>query len=150
MAEHLALGDYQRDLSFYQAYIQPMQKESATEKESRAAESYKAASTELNDLHPGWDAAEDDMVELVEFLRSPVLKHERFGNKLELLYRLVAGEKAQARETQTAIERTAQAARNKSVTSSGSRGTTSNLEDRIRKTKTSDEAWELIRQNVRA
>lgn len=150
MAEPLATGDYQRDLAFYQTYIQPMQRDSATEKQNRATETYKAAQSELEDLHPGWDASEDDMVELVEFLKSPALRHERFGNKLELLYRLVAGEKAQARETQTAIERTAQAAKNKSVTSSGSRGTRSNLEDRIRKTKTSDEAWDLIRQNVNA
>ena len=150
MAEPLAQGDYQRDLAFFNNYIKPMQDERVKEKSDRGAESWKAAATELSDTHPGWDGAEDEMVELVEFLRSPSLKHERFGNKLELLYRLVAPGTAQARETQTAIERTAQAAKNKSVTSSGSRGTHSNLEERIRTAPTTDKAWEIIRQNVNA
>jgi hypothetical protein len=149
MAESLAAGDYQRDLAIYQSFIQPMQQDRVKENETRAAENYRAAETDLAEKHPGWDAAEDDMVDLVEFLKSPSLRHDRWGNKLELLYRLVAGEKARNEETQTAIERTAQAAKAKSVTSSGSRGTSSNLEERIRKTKTNNEAWDLIRQNVR-
>jgi len=145
MAESLALGDYQRDLAMYQGYIQPLQQRYETGQQEQATRAYHEAAGAFGEANPGWDAHEDDMVEVLNFLKGSDLTHPRWGNKLGLLYRLATGDKQEAQAVQQVLERTAQAVRNKSVTGGGGRGTTPNIEQRVREAKTEREAWDLAR-----
>ena len=149
MAESLAQGDYQRDLAIYQGYIQPLQGQLQDSKKETLDREYKTVETAFAERNPGWDAHEDTMVELLDFLKAPTLTHPTFGNKLELLYRVVTGDTTEAKAVQKVFEKTAEAARARSVTSSGGRSSAPNLEQRIRDRKLSDaEAWALIQRNL--
>lgn len=145
LAESLALGDFQRDVALYQGYIQPLQQRYEDGQQNQAQREYEAAVTAFSDQQPGWDEHEDDMVDLVEYLKSPSLTHPRWGSKHALLYRIVTGNDQEPKIVQKVMERTAQAIRNKSVTGGGGRTTTPNIEERVKTAKTEREAWDLAR-----
>lgn len=150
LAENLALGDFQILSALHKQYIEPLATQLSSASEERRDMEYRQAEESFAGGHPGWESAEDDMVEVLEYLKSPALSHPRFGNKLELLYSLATRDKSATKAVQSAIERTAQAAKNKSVTTASSgRGTTSNLEERIRKAPTDNEAWDLVKAEHR-
>lgn len=150
MAEHLAMGDYQRDLAMYQGYIHPLQQRYETSQREAATREYQRVEAEFAEHNPGWDAHEDDMVDVLNFLKSPNLNHPRWGNKIELLYRLATADKQESQAVVQALERTAQAAKNKTITGSGGRTIAPNIEDRVRKAATDREAWDLAKQAAKA
>jgi hypothetical protein len=153
MAESLAQGDYQRDLAMHQQFIRPMQEQYQQSQQAVLRREWEGISAEFSEKNPGWEQHEEEMTELVTWLKDASLKHPKFGNKLEALYKLraiLSGEDLETKAVQEQIERTAKAARNKSVSSTGGRGTQSNLEDRIRDPKVSSrEAWRIATQEFR-
>ena len=132
-----------------QHVVQPLQQNLSAIQRSNQEREYNAVLGEFAEANPGWEAQEDAMVEVLEFLKSPALTHPRFGRKHDLLYRLAQGpEKVEQKAVETVLERTNRAVKSRSITSTGAnRGTVSNLADRIRDRQMSDDqAWDLIRQ----
>lgn len=131
-----------------QNVIQPLQQNVTAMQRQRQEQEYSTTLNEFAGRNPGWEAHEDAMVEVLEFLKSPALTHPKWGTKHDLLYRLAQGtEKVEQKAVETVLERTNRAVKTRSITASGAgRGTVSNLDDRIRDRKVSDdEAWSLIK-----
>ena len=148
MADSQAAFGWQLVQAMQQHLIQPLQQAQTQAQQERVNQEYQTALSGFAERNPGWEAHEDDMVEVLEFLKSPKLNHPRWGSKHDLLFRLAQGDKAEARAVVGALEKTAEAVKHRSVVSkTAGRGTTSNLEDRIRDRKISDnEAWQLIKE----
>lgn len=98
---------------------------------------------QLNERQPGWEAHEDDMLAMYEFLQSPKLKHPVYGSKLDLLLNLVT---SNASAAQQAIQRMSQAGRQRVGTGQPSRTSVSNITDRVRKAPTTRDAWKEAAQ----
>jgi len=95
---------------------------------------------DLSQRQPGWEAHEDDMLEIYDFLQSPKLKHPVYGSKLDLLLNLVTGNAA---ATQRAIQRMSDAGRSRTTTGQPSRTTIPNISDRVRKAPDTRSAWKI-------
>lgn len=149
MAEDLALGDFQRDQAMQQRYLTPLAQTLQAQQLAARQASYHEVKEDLSARHPGWEAHEDEMVELVQFLQSPALKHPKYGNKLELIYRMVNGGQVQQQAVQQMLAKTAQAATAKSTVSGpAGRSTVPDTEERIRSAKSDTDAWSLIAATV--
>lgn len=132
-----------------QHLVQPLQQNVTRLQQEKREQEYSQVLGEFAGRNPGWEAHEDAMVEVLEFLKGPALTHPRFGSKHDLLYRLAQGpETVERKAVETVLERTNRALKSRSITGTGaSRGTESNLEDRIRDRKlTDDQAWDLIKR----
>lgn len=152
MAESQAAFGWQLVQAMNQHLIQPLQQAQTQAQQAREAEQYHRAEAAFAERTPGWEAHQDDMVDVLTYLKSPALDHPRWGPKHDLLFRLTQGDKAEQRAVEGALEKTAQAVKHRSITAKpAGRGTVSNLQDRIEDRKISDaEAWRLIRENVKA
>lgn len=95
---------------------------------------------QLSERQPGWEAHEDDMLAMNEFLTSGKLKHPVYGSKLEILLNLVTGGAA---ATQRAIQRMSDAGRQRTTTGQPSRTTVPNIHDRVRAAKTNNDAFDV-------
>jgi hypothetical protein len=115
------------------------QRTQAKEVSARSAE-YDEIAEELAETAPGWEAHEDDMLELLSFLQGRDMRHRRWGSKLALLHNLVTG---QAHAVATLARRTADAARARTTTGQPGRSVAPNLSEQIRKAPTNEHAWEL-------
>lgn len=134
MAEGQAKSFWAANQLALQPIIQQMQNQQVS---SRAGE----WDTLASELPPGWEAHEDDMAQLLDFLESPNLKHPVFGSKLNLLYKLATGD---AQATTSAIERMGQAAQNRMIGRGGQgQRVEQNLTDRIMKTRSIRDAVQL-------
>ena len=98
---------------------------------------------QLSDVAPGWEEHENEMIELLEFLRGTTMKHSKYGSKHALLYNLVTGNAA---ATAQVTRRMQQAATNRPSSGMTTGRTTSNLADRIRNAKNSTDAFKLAAQ----
>src|SRR3990167_10125622 len=96
--------------------------------------------SQLSDVAPGWEEHEPQMVELLDFLQGSTMKHPKFGSKHQLLYNLVTGNAA---ATAQVTRRMQQAATNRPSSGMTTGRTTSNLADRIRSAKSSNDAFKL-------
>jgi hypothetical protein len=150
MAESQANFGWQLVQAMHQNLIQPLQQQQTQAQQERINQEYQQALSGFAESNPGWESHEDDMVEVLEYLKSPALTHPRWGSKHALLYRLAQGDQAETRAVVGALEKTAEAVKHRSITAKTSgRGTVSNLEDRIRDRKISDaEAWRLIKESA--
>jgi ribosomal protein L29 len=150
MAEAQAKFGWQIVQAVQANMIQPLQQNLSQVQQQRQEKEYLDVLNDFSGRNPGWEEKEDDMVDVLEFIKSPALTSPRWGSKHDLLYRLAQGTELEANAVQKTIERTAQAVKSRSVVSSGAgRGTASNIEDRIRDRKISnDTAWDLIKQKV--
>ena len=84
------------------------------------------------------------MNELLGFLQGGSMRHPKFGNRLEVLYKasqLLAGH--QGHVVQDYAQRTAQAARSRTVSSNAARPSLENYSDQIRKAPKSSEAFAI-------
>lgn len=116
------------------------QQDLARQKAERIAQ-YNEAATKLAAAAPGWEAHEPDMSEMLSFLQSPALTHDRFGSKLELLHRMVRPDNGQARVQ--AIRSMGEAVKNAARTGQPGRSTTTNLPDRVRQAPNNRAAIEI-------
>ena len=98
---------------------------------------------QLSDVAPGWEEHEPQMVELLDFLQGSTMKHPKFGSKHQLLYNLVTGNAA---ATAQVTKRMQQAATNRPSSGMTTGRTTTNLADRIRAAKSSQDAFKLAAQ----
>jgi hypothetical protein len=99
--------------------------------------------SQLSDVAPGWEEHEPQMTELLNFFQGSTMKHPKFGSKHQLLYNLVTGNAA---ATAQVTKRMQQAATNRPSSGITTGRTTTNLVDRIRATKSSQDAFKLAAQ----
>src|SRR3972149_88297 len=101
-----------------QMQVAPIQKEREQERVTRRNQEYQELAEELGEQAPGWEEHEDDMEELLTFLKSDRMKHRKFGSKLTLLHGIVTGN---ASAVASAVRRVGEAGRNRSGTGQGRR-----------------------------
>ena len=128
-----------------QMQMAPLQKEREQERISRRNEEYGALSEELGEQAPGWEEHEDDMEELLTFLKSDSMKHRKYGSKLALLHGIVTGN---ASAIASAVRRMGEAGRNRTGTGQVSRSTGPNIEKRVREAKTTQDAWDVAAKHA--
>lgn len=131
-SEHSMKPFQERDQQFLQAQQQ--------QKQAQIDQSYEDAAAELREKAPDWEQKENDLTQLWDFLTSSNMKHQKFGNKLELLWNMLNGN---ATATAEATKRMTSAVRNRSSSSMGSTRTVNNLQDRIRQAPNSRQAFRM-------
>lgn len=138
-----------------QMALQPIQQQQAHTVQSTRDREYDDAAQQLGERAPGWEAHEEDMSSLLSFLQSPKLTDRRFGNKLELLHKLVSGD---GQATAEAARRMGQTVRSRIVAGSPTATPAVNIAEQVRKPKNNQDAWgiaakyavgELARQGVK-
>jgi hypothetical protein len=131
MAEPLASAVWDAQ----QQTLAPLQeRQQALQQDQRDSE-YQTVAAQLSQEIPGWDSRENDMLQIMQFLRGALnggsLRHPRYGSALKLLYSLATGN---GQATATAAQRQGQAARNATRTGmGGARSPAPNLEEQLRK-----------------
>ena len=129
------------------AAIQPLMQERQQEAQSKKVQDYDAAASELGTKFPGWEAEEDNMNDLLGFLQSGTMRHPKFGNRLEVLYKasqLLAGHNGHV--VQDYAKRTAEAARSRTVGSTAAQSSVQNHSEQIRTAKTSRDAMAIAQK----
>ena len=121
-----------------------VEKERAKEQSSRETE-WGTLSERLTETAPGWEAHQDDMNALIDWLRSPSLTHPQFGDKLTFLYNSVTNGSA---AKVAAIRDMGAAARNASRTGQTTRAAVPNIADRVRKATTTSEALRIAAEEA--
>jgi hypothetical protein len=152
MAESQANFGWQLIQAVQANMVQPLQQNLSALQQAKQEQEYKGVLSQFAESNPGWEAKEDEMVEVLEFLKSPALTHPKWGRKHDLLYRMAQGAEAEDAAVQKTIEKTAEKVRSRSVTSrGGERATAPNIHERIRDRKLSnDQAWALIVEQAKA
>ena len=128
-----------------QMALQPIKEQQAQSARSTRDQQYDLMATQLSEKAPGWESHEEEMDTLLTFLQSPAMTDRRWGSKLELLYRLTAGE---GQATAEAARRMGLAA--KSRTSVGSPVTMpqSNIAEQVKKPKNMQDAWDIAAKHA--
>ena len=126
-----------------QMQMAPLKKEREQEVTTRRNEEYQELAAELGEQAPGWEDHEDDMEELLTFLKSDSMKSRKFGSKLALLHGIVTGN---ASAVASAVRRMGEASRNRTGTGQVSRSVAPNTDKRVREAKTNQEAWQIAAQ----
>jgi hypothetical protein len=126
-----------------QMQMAPLKKEREQEATARRNEEYKELAEELGEQAPGWEEHEDDMEELLTFLKSDSMKSRKFGSKLSLLHGIVTGN---ASAVASAVRRMGEASRNRTSTGQAGRSTAPNIDKRVREAKTDQDAWQIAAQ----
>lgn len=129
------------------AAIQPLIQERQQEKLASKTQELEQAEAEFTQQMPGWEAEEEDMNDVLEWLQGGSPKHQRWGNRYAALHKLtliLKGHNGHA--VQEATNRMAEAARSRTTTSHVVRPAGDNYQDRIRKASTKHEAFELASQ----
>ena len=122
-----------------QMALKPMQDRNEADRRTQRTAQYEQLAEELNEVAPGWEEHEDAMDELLKFLQSDQLTHRKYGSKLAILHNLATGNAAATKE---AVRRMGEAARSRTATGQSGRSTGSNIDERVRKAKTTREAWD--------
>lgn len=120
--------------AFYPAVqeaVAPLQQQLGQSRQSQTEAQFEELSRQLSEKAPGWEQHEDDMTRLLDFLKSDRLNDRVYGNKLEVLHRMVRGGDY---ATQEALTRMATAAKNRTTTGQAGKPPTDNLKDRLLKT----------------
>lgn len=127
-----------------QSAIQPLMQERQQEKQLSRAQEEEAIDAELGGKFPGWEAEEENMNELQAFLQSGAMRHPKFGNRKEVLYKasqLLAGH--QGHVVQDYAKRTSEAARSRTVSSNAARPGIDNITEQIRKAPNARDAFAI-------
>lgn len=125
--------------------IEPLMKKTQAQEASTRTAEYETLAEELSETAPGWQTHEDDMSELLDFLRGPSMRSKRWGSKLQVLHGIVTGGAVATRE---AVRRIGDAARNRTSTGMAGRSTTTNITERVRGAKTDQEAWKIAAEHA--
>lgn len=127
-----------------QDMVKPLyEKQAAGEQATKSAE-YDALAGELDSKHPGWDEQEQEMNTVLQWLQGGTMKHPKYGNRLEAVYKLtqlLTGHNGAA--VAEAARRMGDAARSRTTTGQVTRPNIENSADRVRKAKSRNEAWEI-------
>src|SRR3990172_3081299 len=87
MAEQIANSQW----ALIQSQLKPLQDQRQSERLQAYQTQYDSLIEELSGKAPGWETHENEMLELLEFIKGPDLSHKKFGSKPELLYKIVTG-----------------------------------------------------------
>ena len=141
MADMLAAGQWEAARLATQPLVE---KDRAKDAASRDAE-FGTHAAKLTEAAPGWEAHEDDMNALLDWIRSPAMSHPQFGDKLTFLYNAVTnGSAAKA----AAIRAMSDAGRNAVRTGQSGRPMITNIADRVRKATTTQEAMRVAAEEA--
>lgn len=130
-----------------QMALQPLAQQQEQTIRSTRDQEYDTMAAQLSEKAPGWEQHEDDMTHLLTFLQSPKMTDRRFGNKLELLHRLVAGE---GQATAEAARRMGQAVKSRTVAGQPMATPMPNIAELVRKPKNTQEAWDIAAKHAMA
>ena len=120
--------------------VTPLVTENREEKRKVIEQQYDEMAGKLSETAPGWEQHEEEMSDLLDYLKSSSVVHPKFGAKLSLVDNLVT---SNASATASAVRRMGEAGRSRTATGQSARSTVSSIEDTVRKAKTDDEAWDL-------
>ena len=120
--------------------MQPLVEQQAQSARSTRDQQYDQLATQLSEKAPGWEQHEDEMDTLLTFLQSPKMTDRRWGSKLDLLYKLVAGD---GQATVEAARRMGQAARSRAVAGQPMSAPAPNIAEQVKKPKNMQEAWDI-------
>jgi len=128
-----------------QAALEPVRQQQQQQVQRQQSETYEGMVRELAQESPGWERYEDEMLDILTFLKDSFnggkMSHPKHGNVLRLLYRMASGDGAAIAQ---ANRRQAQAVRNQTRTSSAaSRGEGPDLQMLLGKAKTSQDKWAM-------
>lgn len=129
-----------------QGATEPLRRQQEAIQQQQMAQTYDAMAQQLSAEAPGWEQYEDEMLNILGFLRGALegkgpMTHQKYGSALKLLYRMAT---ADAQATANAGRRMQQALRSGTRTSAG--GTRSNgpdLDTMISNAKTPQQKWQL-------
>lgn len=143
MADSLAAANWEAS----RLTTQPMLDQQRKREQATRQTQWEAHALKLTESAPGWEEAEDDMTQLLTWLRSPELEHPRFGSKLAFLYDAITkGSAAKA----SAIEEMRRAGGKRSSTGQPGRTSVTNIAERVRTAKTTGEAMAIAAEEARA
>src|SRR5207249_679461 len=114
-----------------------IEKQNADIRNRREAD-YEKLAEELSGKVPDWQAHEEEMTEVLQFIASDKLTHPVWGSKLDLLHNIVTKNSA---ATQEAIRRMSNAGRQRTVTGRAETQTQTNLPEIVKK-GTMQDAWD--------
>lgn len=126
-----------------QMLLKPLVQQTQQQQRQAVEQEWDKLAEELTQQAPGWEEHEGEMTELYDFLQSQKLSHPKFGSKHQLLYNLVT---SNAAATAQVAKRMTQAAKNRPSSGITTGKTASNLMDRVRQAKTSQDAFRLAAQ----
>ena len=126
-----------------QMLLKPLVQQTQQQQRQAVEQEWDKLADELSQQAPGWEEHENEMTELYDFLQSQKLSHPKFGSKHQLLYNLVT---SNAAATAQVAKRMTQAAKNRPASGISTGKTASNLSDRIKQAKTSQDAFRLAAQ----
>ena len=122
-----------------QMALQPMREQQERMSRSTRDQQYEHLAAQLSEKAPGWEQYEEDMDHLSRFLASPQMTDRRWGSKLELLHKLVAGD---GQATAEAARRMGQAAKSRMPAGQPTAALQPNIAEQVRKPKQNGEAWD--------
>ena len=123
-----------------QMALQPIKEQQETVSRSTRNQQYDTLAAQLSEKAPGWEQHEEEMNALLAFLQSPQMTDRRFGSKLDLLHRLVAGE---GQATAEAARRMGQAVKTRMPAGQPMASPQPNVAELVRKPKQNQEAWDV-------
>ncbi len=123
-----------------QMALKPLEQQQALSSRNTRDQEYDSMATSLSEKAPGWESHEEDMTSLLTFLQAPTMHDRRWGNKLELLYKLTAGD---GQATAEAARRMGQAVKSRAPAGSPMASPTPNIAEQIKKPKNSQDAWQI-------
>jgi len=125
--------------------LQPLKEQQAQSARSMQDQEWDTLAEQLSQKLPGWEEHEDDMGAMLDFLRSNKMTDRRFGSKLELLHRLVAGE---GQANATAARRMAEANRYRQPAGMPLSQPTENVTQAVMKPKNNQDAWDAAAKHA--
>lgn len=128
-----------------QLAIQPLQQQQAQVVRQTRDQEYDMLAAQLSEKAPGWEQHEDEMDELLTFLQSPKMTDRRWGSKLDLLHRLVAGD---GQATAEAARRMGQAAKSRAIAGQPTAAPAPNVAELVRKPKQNQDAWDIAAKHA--
>ena len=123
--------------------VQQLAQHTQTTQQAARESEWDRHAAELSNVAPGWEEHEQEMSEWYDFLTSPAMNHPKLGSKLQVLYNLVTGNAATTAKVVKDMQR---AAKNRPSSSSTTGRTASNIQDRVRGAKSSQDAFALAAQ----
>jgi hypothetical protein len=141
MAEQLAAATWEG----HRLTVAPLVREGQERERTSRVTQYEEQVTRLTESAPGWEEHEDDMNELLAWIRSPALSHKTYGDKLAFLFNAVTGGAA---AKAAALERMAAAGRQRSTTGQSGRAMATNVTERVRTARTTREAFQIASEEA--
>ena len=143
MAEPLANAQY----AAVRAMMGPREQAEAQKSHAERETLYGDLSDALSEKAPGWEEHEDEMLELLNFIKSESMDHRKYGSKLELLYNIATGNAHAVRE---ATKRMGEAVRSKVASGQTTRSSVPNFDEKIKGAKSNQDAWKIAQQAAEA